>query len=608
MTVFRVKSRAHTGLCVLAGMVGLVSTALAQDNKPLRLTPLANPPPAGQAARPAAPPSPVNPAQAPAVLPAQPTPPFALPAAPPTHAFSSAPLAPPALDGAGVQENDPVFGGQKWQGTERVLATALIARLPDGNLSRPLALIQTRLLAHAGEPPIGAALPGAGQAPWLSLRLAKLAISADGAWLDRVLAGVPAGQDDSVLAGYRLDQLLLAGRTEDACALAEQRVSQDPQPSWRKTLVACQSLAGDHAKAALGLQLLQEQKIEDAALSTLVERLSGIASVPWPKDLTLTPLSVALMRKGRIDPPAASLRKAEPRLLAVIARSDAFPWPTRVMAAERAAQLHALPLGDLAGVYAAVSATANEINADAARRVGGARGRALAVRAVREAASPAVRMAAVTVAAELARKDDLLIPLAGVLGPVLAETTPAPDALAAAPDALRLLLLAGRLEAAQAWLDLLRRSEGAEAARATLLVRLAEPRGLGPVPVAALLAWASAEQGRGGDISGRLALMYGVLEALGDALPARAWSVLGDLPTQPAQKLPGPAPLIQLQAAAEGKRPAETTALALILRGGRGAALEAIITDVAITRALRTIGLESEARGLALETAILAGL
>jgi len=608
MTAFHAKGPAHIGFGALVGLVGLVSVAAAQDNKPLRLTPLTNPPPAGQAARPSAPPSPVNPAQAPAVLPAQPTAPFSLPPAVPTGPFTSMPLAAPALDGAGVQENDPVFGPQKWQGTERILATALIARLPEGNLSRPLALIQTRLLAHAGDPPVGAALPGAGQAPWLSLRLAKLAASADGAWLDRVLAGVPAAQDDGVLAGYRLDQLLLAGRTEDACALAEQRVAQDPQPNWRKTLVACQSLAGDHAKATLGLQLLQEQQIDDAALSTLVERLSGIASVPWPKDLTLTPLSVALMRKGRIDPPAASLRKAEPRLLAVIARSDAFPWPTRIAAAERAAQLHALPLGDLASVYAAVTATPTELAADAARRAGGARGRALAVRAVREAPSPTARMAALSVAVDLARKDDMLVALAGVLAPVLAETTTAADSVAAAPDALRVLLLAGRLDAAQAWLELLRRSEGAEAARATLLVRLAEPRGLGPVPVAAILAWASAEQARSGEISGRLALMFGLLEALGDPLPARAWSVLGDLPTQPAQKLLGPAPLIQLQAAADGKRPAEATALALILRGGRGAALEAILTDVSIVRALRTIGLEAEARALALETAILAGL
>ena len=57
-----------------------------------------------------------------------------------------------------------------------------------------------------------------------------------------------------------------------------QRIDRYQEVWWDRALVACQALAGDGAKAALGLAVLAEQKAPtDPAFDALIDALAGRA-------------------------------------------------------------------------------------------------------------------------------------------------------------------------------------------------------------------------------------------------------------------------------------------------------------------------------------------
>ena len=105
----------------------------------------------------------------------------------------------------------------------------------------------------------------------------------------------------------------------------------------------------------------------------------------------------------------------------------------------------------------------------------------------------------------------------------------------------------------------------------------------------------------------RATLLYVLFEALGYQVPADLWAPLYDGPLQRAAAIPVSALRHGLVDAAQGRRVGETVLLALLALGEAGpAAAEPTTLNVVIT-ALRSVGLEREARGLAVEAALAHG-
>lgn len=624
-------------LALTAALALLALPALGQQG-PIRIAPLGAPPsqqPAAPAPSVPAPPvsAPVSPApvaptprpSAPAAAPANLPPAVSPPAVPPPAISPPAglppatpanrpievdPLRPPELDALGLPDrDDSVFGGNQWENTGRTVAISLLLKLPARIGSATLQHLQTRLLSIAATPPVGTQ-EGVNL---LALRLAKLAESADLRTIDDVLAAVPASRDDAGLARLRADQAFLGDRVEDACRLTEQQLAKGSDAYWQRNRVACQALHGDTAPAQLGVQLLREQNAEDTLLSVLVERMSGVPNAPLPADGGIAPAALALARAAKAELPEALFKGAQPRLLEAVARSEALPGVTRVAAAESAARWNVLGSDRLGRAYMAVEPSPTEAGDTMARRVPGARGRALLWRAVQGQQTPALRLELIRAALDSARKDDFWAPTARLYQPGLLALRPSPDLAPFAPDIARILYLTGAKDQAKGWLDLLRRTRGPEAeSAATRLYAVAwladSDNDRGP-DERSVGRWAAAEKTAKPDESdGRIALFFGLVEGLGTNLDPGIWAITSNLPATPRQILPGPAAWLQMSSAAEGVRVGEATALILINRADKGWGPEFTALDSGVLSALRFLGLESEARNLAIESALGSGL
>ncbi len=159
----------------------------------------------------------------------------------------------------------------------------------------------------------------------------------------------------------RLDVLLLNGDTAAACPLARDQAAQTDDATWQRALIYCQILANDGGLAELGLSMLPEGGTpEDAvftqtALALIGNRRPNVGTLRDP-----SPLLLAMLRGARVALPASLLDTASPAILAALATNAATPAAQRLVAADRAELYGALDTRVLLQVYDGVGFTARE--------------------------------------------------------------------------------------------------------------------------------------------------------------------------------------------------------------------------------------------------------
>jgi hypothetical protein len=557
----------------------IVFPAAAQQSPPVRLAPPQRlaPPPAAAPSEPVPAPVPGEAGRAPAA-----------PAAPAEAAPSGiqvAPLPPVDPEWTGtLGEDRGGFPPTLWQGTRRRVVLALVPALPV-TTSPVLQTLERRLL-------LANALPPAGReesAGFLALRAEKLI--AMGLVEDAAALLQAAPGESEALERARIELKLLAGDRDGACQAVGEAIRRRQGLWWDRALVACNALAGKHEEAALGLGLLREQKApKDAAFDALVERLGGretrLPPMPQP-----TPLHLALLRAAKLPYPGDLAGVSAPAALRMIALTEGTPAQQRLAAAQRAAAFGALTPDELRRVYDAVEFTAEErANAlSRAKEEKGARGRALLWTAAKAQSLPGPR--AELLQALLAEAEDDYVVAARTVEPLLAEIPPSPELAWFGADAARAFYAAGRPADARAWGAV----AGPEAAK-TLgpLARLAEGAAL-PLP--------DLPQER----AAQAALFLGLVEALGDALPADAWAPYLEPGAATPAPLPPAALLLAQGSAIEGRRLGEALLLILpTLAEGERLTGEPLLLVRAVA-GLRALGLEETARALAIEAALAAG-
>jgi hypothetical protein len=487
---------------------------------------------------------------------------------------ASEPLAAPVLGwSAGTAPRD-ALPPEFWRGTSREMAELLLERLPDTTSSALQALERRLLLSPAAAPEgpdaVGLYLP--------ALRASALLRLGEIDATRAVIAAIPQSDRRPALP-FAVAADAIAGEVERACATVREAVRRDQDAFWQTALVACQALQGETEQASLGLQILDEEHAaDDAALAAGVGALAGQHAPPTISQADgIDPLTLRLLVRAKRSLAPDVVDALPPHLALCLAFDEDAPASARLPAAERAALLGALPADQLRARY----------------RASPEAGQARRFTAILEAASAEERLHRIAGFADaFGGPQKVGFSLAArLVSPILREIEPDPSLAGSAPSAARLLIAAGEIPAAARWAAL---AIGKERGSLRMLLALATGRAehspnsaettLPPLAVA--LSTALGEPPDSGEWA---------------ALPTAAWTGAG--PSSPP-----PAAWLDLAEAARAKRIGEAALAAILVASPAGTLTTDPVSLFAAVSGLREVGLEADARRLAIESALAAGL
>jgi hypothetical protein len=519
-----------------------------------------------------------------------------------------------------LDEGHGGFGTDMWAGTSIGIVQKVLPLLPGATPWRSLQKLERRLLLTAAAVPAGKPFGDS----LIKLRADKLWAMGDVDGLNALLKGLADPAFTPALRRLQVDAALLAGDVATACQQAPAlrlQAASDAYPA--KLQVFCQFSAGKGNEAGLGVDLLREQKVNDPAFFIAADALAGIAPGKADGLNNPTPLTLAMARTAKLPLPESIATGAlSAALLRGIATTTTATPEARLAAAEKAEALGAVDTELLRQLYEQVTFSTQELTApvNAAATDKGVRSRALLFRAAEQQVLPPAKVEIIAKALGLAGEGPGYFTAARLYAPQIAQLRPTPDLASFAIVAARALWAAGRTDAATAWLGLARGGDPSVAAAAAGLWPLARLAAADPpqaIPPGTLAAWRKVR----GDLPApvaqrRLLVCLGLLSALGDKVPADDWLALYDDPLPAA----GPTPMAVAAAAPRGAlwhglrvatddlRLGETVMFALATLGDAGLA-QADPTDLyRVAAALHLIGLDGDARALAVEAAIANGL
>lgn len=513
------------------------------------------------------------------------------------------------------------FGEAMWRGTPRAVIERLLPHLPVAADSAAMHDLARRLLLSVAVPPAGErGKTGSLLAIRADLLLRMGAFEA----VDDLLAAAPRRTDDPTLARIEADARFLSHDNARACAIVATRIRDTDTDYWQKALIFCQILAGQRPQAMLGVSLLREAGTEDPPFFALTDALIAGAGKDGDSARTVkaldkmpvpTPLILAMARAASAQLPADVVALNRPGVLRVVATSPNGPVELRLDAAERAEAAGGLPVETLRQLYMAVDfspeALANPLSQ--AEAGSGPVSRALLYRAALLQTVPIAQAEAASRAFELARKSDRYASAARTFMPVLKRIPPSADLIWFAPDAIRAFLLAGKIEMARSWFGVLRASAlfNPESASAVTelrpILRLAGSMEVADWETDELSTWwAEAKKTEAG--RRQAGLLFALFDAFDEPLPDGLWAELLEEPQRLMAPVPEAPLWFRLRDAAAAGQVGETVLLALLTLGDDGPAAVDPMSLHDVLKRLRAVNLEAEARALAVEAVLAAGL
>jgi len=527
--------------------------------------------------------------------------------------------------GAGGLPDDP------WVGTPLAEAVGLITALPTSGSSPVVADLRRRLLLTAQMAP--------GNTPSAALQLlaARLEVLDHlGAPANAIVAltdPVHPALRDEAMDRARLDAWLIEADDRAACGLVNRVGAAHAAPLWEKASVHCALLAGRADQAMLGLSVLREMAPgADDAFYRLAERLAGSDSPPPDSMADASVVTYRLLRMSEgVDAPADALRANRPWTARALALSGAGPAEVLAAAAERATAVGALTVDHLADIWGRLPVDPRDLETPISKAALGDRplDRALAFIILSRETDPARLAEGLLHPLESVRsRHPELYPLhARLYAPMIRALPVLPSVPAFLGTAAgRALYTAGSIEAGRVWLaDLQRQGEtnrDAEEAAALLwpIARVADAAMRGPLPTDRLILWRQARAARLGEgaeaareLDREHVLLLRMLEALGAPVTEAHW-----LPVRTNRvffetvSVDGgfhdPDRLEALATAAEARQMGAVVANALLAMGPDGPGGASLETLRAVLSALRGMGMDAEARQIALEALVAHGV
>jgi hypothetical protein len=519
---------------------------------------------------------------------------------------------------------------EAWRGLDVASAAALLGRIPQPPRSPALVETWRRLLTA----PSRVALSAPVAARFTAFRADALQRAGHVGEATAVAAGIPTDADATSLA-VAVRIAVSGGDEGHVAAGCEQlrpllpRKADLPRPDRSGLLLLagyCAARAATPSAASLSAELIREERLDDpAALHALDAAASG-RTTPARATATIGPVHYRLhAMAGGLDA-ADVVAHGAPALLALLATDRRTPGAAgdvpasslRMAAAEAAARAGVLPAATLADVYRALAITATPAAATATAAAGSRPTAAALFVAAESERTPLRKVRHMRAFLDDARRTGTYWSALAVLAPVEATLVPVPEIGWFAETGIEIALVAGDAARARTWAALGGSVPGDGGLRHWLpLIDLIDPAAAGtdagrsPVP-----ADAPAVRGRlSPEVLHRLAT---VLEAVDAAVPATLAAAAGQVaPPAGAQRprtdLPASTPasipamgtatgvLAELGAAAADGHVARTVMLALVALGPAGPDGADAAALGATVRALRRVGLDAEARRVALE-------
>ncbi len=543
------------------------------------------------------------------------------------------------------------FGAEMWLGTDRAIVETLLPQLPVSSSSATMRNLMRRLLLSIARVPEG-------KSSGLSLvatRIKLLVAMGDLVGVNTLLNATPGRATNAELARIGTEIRFLSNDNARACALAGGQIRNQDVDFWQKAFFFCQALAGEHDKAALGVSVMRESGDQDEVFFSLIESL---ASGTPPTLTTLanpTPLHLALARVAKAKLPSDVISSNRPGILRTIAISPNAPVELRLEAAERAESAGAIPVDSLRQLYSSVSFTGEDLANPLSRAEteGGPMTRALLYHSSLTQTVPTAQAEIMAKALSSGRDEGRYASVVRVFLPVLKSIPPSAELLWFAPEAVRGLLLVGDTLAADAWFALIRASAlfNKEASQAIVqlmpVVRLMGSSEAAEWNTTQLSSWWESVKDRK-DAAADAALLYSLFDALGEPVPSESWEKLVSGNTQKMVSMPNPALWFRLieatEAARQGapklkiasssqtamssetasdaapdktvvapppkvqSRVAETILLSLLALSDKGPAGASPFLLRQVILSIRAAGFDQEARAIAVEAALAAGL
>ena len=511
------------------------------------------------------------------------------------------------LDAASIGTLDAATGGLgtgMWNGTAPERVVTLLKYLPVVTTSPRMQELTRRLLLTAAAIPQGLEQP----TELVQLRLEKLQEAGLVQDASALLAKIPMAIMTPDLARIQANLRLLQGKNAEVCQQAAVQKQQSKGPFWVKVEIFCNLVDGKVERAELGAALLEEQQSADTVFFDLFDRLAGGKSDISDSDEPLTALHYAMARQGEIKIPFSLAKNAGYDVLWALAAQKTADKNDRLRAAYTS-----LTVGSLGPALSHTLITEGAL-ADAPD--GGGLGEIATL--YRRAATEIDGAAKARIVGELwaaADRDGSYLAAAKLTLPLLENIPATRQNDEFEIDALRFFLAQGDTANAQKWERQVRRGalRGTNAEREAARKRITRVDAymlMSGAPGIArwnaanfdLSSFADAENLNKGENAGFLLMVLG---EFGEAIPDKLWSealTVGQVPRASFSNL-----VIEknLVLASEAGRVGETVALALTVLGDGGPSKVSTTTLATVLSSLKRIGMEDEARHLAMEAAIL---
>jgi hypothetical protein len=483
-----------------------------------------------------------------------------------------APIEPPTQMPEAGAPQDGGMPSDAWQGLDAGEMETLLARAPMPLPSPALADALAKALA-AGFPR---------DRREMAVRVQALERSGRVAELVELLRGSTQSGEPAALTRYAL-ALLASGRDDEACGAAAADLAADAKRAALLIPAYCAALSGDKQGASLALNLARDGGIDTAFASASI----GGAQPALPKSIDV--LDYVFLKLGKTADGTEIVTRATPELLYRLARDKDAAASVHLAAAERAAALNIIDGETLGQAYReAASGVAKSAQSPASLRAR----LFVALAGQQDATTQAESIDALLASAKDAKIE---VPMAEALAP--AVTGLADDRQQSAPLAevgLRVAALAGEDEAA--WT--LSQAGGDRLTSWQLLLAAGDPSSERARTALASGVEIATKSGLPGALLQRLVT---VLDALGEDIPIPLWDLASKTPQPEGGYLPETGVLTSLKEASDKGEAGRTillVATALGPDGPQGANLIALGDSL---RALRRVGLDAEARRLAVE-------
>ena len=418
-----------------------------------------------------------------------------------------------------------------------------------------------------------------------------------------------AGKENALIQIFEIRVKLALGEREAACerVKAANMISADlPKPLRAEAILLsgyCAALAGNAPAAQLTVDLAREEGIEAPLAMSVLDALAANtpAKPQWPKRVSLIDYRFLELAKVANMPQLAN--QAEPALVFALAHDRNGDPATRVIAAEKAAQMFVIEPGKLGEAYGAVAFQPLQMADPLSAKVDPSLRRAMLVQAAQREATPVRKARLMQALLDDARRTGLYVPIASLLGKDLERLPPSTELGWFAELGTEIALANRSYPLAHKWVmfgaSLDRLGGGSNLQHWLALLDIADTTAGAPHGSGIRYVEDLALKGRlSTDLLHRLAT---VLDALEYNVPIPLWEAASRTPQPSTGHLPETGLLPQLQDAAKQKQYGRTVLLAIRALGSNGPEGAHIIALGDSIRALNKAGLEADARRLGFE-------